>query len=300
MVGQLVKRGRQRADATSYIGGASLPGIYSNRVPPPPVPQARQASSMTPITGSLSVIIPAYNERDNITETVGATSEICQQLCKDHEYEIIIVDDGSGDDTYTHVEHLRATDSRIRTARYTQNQGKGFALRHGFQLARGQWVAFLDADLDLHPRHIGILYDVLRAEGADCAIGSKSHPDSRLIYPLYRKLLSTGYYWIIRFLFGLPVHDTQTGVKLFKRQVLEDAFPLIIVKRFAFDLELLVNVHRLGYRIVEAPVQLAFRRKFGRIGWQDVRDIWVDTMAVFYRLHILRYYDHRQEELRRG
>jgi hypothetical protein len=75
---------------------------------------------------------------------------------------------------------------------------------------------------------------------------------------------------------------------------------LIIVKRFAFDLELLMNVHRLGYHIVEAPVQLAFRRKFGRIRWQDVRDIWIDTMAVFYRLYILRYYDRRQEELRRG
>jgi glycosyltransferase involved in cell wall biosynthesis len=255
---------------------------------------------MMPITGSLSVIIPAYNERDSITETVEATSEVCRRLCQDHEYEIIIVDDGSGDDTYIHAENLRATDSRIRAARYTQNQGKGFALRHGFQLAHGQWIAFLDADLDLHPRHIGVLYDVLQAEGADCAIGSKRHPDSHLIYPLQRKLLSSGYYWIIRFLFGLPVHDTQTGVKLFRRQVLEDAFPLIIVKRFAFDLELLMNVHRLGYHIVEAPVQLAFRRKFGRIRWQDVRDIWIDTMAVFYRLYILRYYDRRQEELRRG
>jgi len=214
---------------------------------------------MTHIWESLSVLIPAYNECENIAESVRETIEVCRALCDD--YEIIVVDDGSSDDTYAQVESLVAENSRVRVVRCVENQGKGFALQHGFGFACGQWIVFLDADLDLHPRHIGVLYDVLQAEGADCVIGSKRHPQSRLIYPLYRKVLSTAYYWIIRLLFGLPVRDTQTGVKLFKRQVLEDVLSLIVVKRFAFDLELLVNVHRLGYRIAEAPVQLAFRRK---------------------------------------
>jgi len=253
---------------------------------------------MTHIQGVLSVLIPAYNECESIAESVRETIGVCRESCDD--YEIIVIDDGSSDDTYAQVKNLAAEDARVCVIQCAENQGKGFALRHGFEFARGQWIVFLDADLDLHPRHIGTLYDILQSEGADCVIGSKRHPQSRLIYPPYRRILSTGYYWIIRFLFGLPVRDTQTGIKLFKRQVLEDILPLIVVKRFAFDLELLVNIHRLGYRIAEAPVHLAFRRRYGRIGWRDMRNIWVDTAAVFYRLYILRYYDRRQEELERA
>jgi hypothetical protein len=92
-------------------------------------------------------------------------------------------------------------------------------------------------------------------------------------------------------MFGLPVRDTQTGLKLFKREVLDKIFPEIVVKAFAFDLEILANAHRLGYKIAEAPVHIDSKREFGRIGIKEIFETWVDTLAIFYRMYILRYYD---------
>jgi hypothetical protein len=102
---------------------------------------------------------------------------------------------------------------------------------------------------------------------------------------------------LVRSLFGLPVRDTQTGIKLFKREVLERVLPRVLVKRFAFDLELLANVHHFGYRIVEAPVVVNFNRVCSRLHLPAVWNVFVDTLAIFYRMRILRYYD-RPERLR--
>ena len=96
------------------------------------------------------------------------------------------------------------------------------------------------------------------ARNADVVIGSKFHPESRVEYPRLRRIYSFFYYMLVRTLFGLPVRDTQTGIKLFKREVLERVLPRVLVKRFAFDLELLANAHHFGYRIVEAPVEVNF------------------------------------------
>jgi hypothetical protein len=97
-------------------------------------------------------------------------------------------------------------------------------------------------------------------------------------------------------MFRLPIHDTQTGLKLFKREVLEKVFPRMLVKKFAFDLELLVLAHKNGYSIAEAPVVVDFRPNINRkmrrwIRLTDIITTWWDTMAIFYRLYILRYYD---------
>jgi cellulose synthase/poly-beta-1,6-N-acetylglucosamine synthase-like glycosyltransferase len=92
-------------------------------------------------------------------------------------------------------------------------------------------------------------------------------------------------------MFRLPVKDTQTGIKLFHREVLGRTFPRLVCKRYTLDLELLAVAHRIGYSVAEAPISLTFQREFGRIKLADVRNIIVDTLAIFYRLYILRYYD---------
>ena len=125
-------------------------------------------------------------------------------------------------------------------------------------------------------------------------IGSKFHPDSKVDYPPLRRVYSFFYYMLVRALFGLPVRDTQTGIKLFKRVVLERVLPRILVKRFAFDLELLANVHHFGYRIVEAPVTLNFQRVCSRLRLSAVWNVFLDTLAIFYRMRILHYYDRPQ------
>jgi len=135
-----------------------------------------------------------------------------------------------------------------------------------------------------HPRQIWTLYEVMQQTRADVVIGSKRHPESKLDYPLQRRFVSWGYFSLVHLLFGLPIHDTQTGIKLFRREVLEQVFPRMQIKRFAHDLELLVGAHRFGYRIAEAPVTLTFRGgKMGPLALLRASfNVWLDTLRVFY------------------
>jgi dolichol-phosphate mannosyltransferase len=226
----------------------------------------------------LSVVIPAYNEERVIIQSL---EEACRALAG-LEFELIVVDDGSQDATNSLVQQAADADPRIRAVRYDLNRGKGHALRYGFDHTRGERVAFLDADLDLHPKLVSELMTVMDETRADVVIGSKLHPQSRVDYPLRRRVLSLGYSYLVRSMFGLPVLDTQTGVKLFRRQVLESILPKVTVDGFAFDLQLLSLAHRHGYQIVAAPVVLTFQRqRLGRIGLGVVWQIWRDTWSVF-------------------
>ena len=239
---------------------------------------------------SVSIVMPAFNESQYI---VGNLREVVQTFSRyGCDFEVILVDDGSADNTYLHaarvlVEHPE----HVRVIRYDMNRGKGNALIAGASCARGDYVAFLDADMDLHPSQLPVFFKILEARGADAVIGSKRHPDSDVEYPWIRHVYSAGYYTLVRMLFGLPLKDTQTGLKLFRRKVLADVLPRVLAKRFAFDIELLAIAHNLGYRIVDAPVKISFNRPYGRIRGGDIWRIFLDTLAIFYRLRILHYYD---------
>ena len=88
------------------------------------------------------------------------------------------------------------------------------------------------------------------------------------------------------------MRDTQTGLKLFKAEVIKPVMRQILVKRFAFDIEVLAIINARGYKIISAPIEVVFHRvSFGRIGFSDIRNMFIDTLAIFYRLHILHYYD---------
>jgi glycosyltransferase involved in cell wall biosynthesis len=242
------------------------------------------------LKGSISVIMPAYNEAPHILDNL---REVVDTLAGSYDYEVIVVDDGSPDRTYREALKFAAPDpSRVRVVRYDENLGKGNALMCGTWFARGQYVVFLDADMDLHPSQLPLFFDILDRTGADAVIGSKRHRDSKVDYPFVRRVYSIAYYSIVRLMFGLPIKDSQTGLKVFRSEVLQRVLPRILVKRFAFDIEVLANAHRLGYRIVDGPVTLEFRRKVGRIRFKDALNILIDTLAIFYRMHILRYYDH--------
>jgi len=238
--------------------------------------------------GKISIIMPAYNEQFHISKTISETRKVLDE--SDCDYEIIIVDDGSTDDTFMEASKIGSLCGEVRVVKCESNGGKGHAVKFGFNHARGELVVFLDADLDLHPEQINSLYEYLNTCQADVVIGSKRHPRSKLDYPFHRKIVSNVYYFFIKALFGLPIKDTQTGIKIFKHEVLENIFPQVFVKRYAFDLELLVNAHHLGYKIAEAPIVLDFKRN-GRIRLIDIYHVLIDTMAIFYRLHILKCYD---------
>lgn len=243
----------------------------------------------------LSILMPAYNEARSIAANVCETVETMHALGID--FEIIVVDDGSMDGTHTAaIDALRAWPDHVRVVRCWRNEGKGNALICGASYSRGDYVAFLDADMDLHPEQLADFFLIMNERDADAVIGSKFHPKSQVEYPPARRLYSFFYYLLVRSLFGLPVRDTQTGIKLFKRAVLDRVLPRVLVKRFAFDLELLANVHHFGYRIAEAPVTLNFQRVCSRLRLPAVWNVFVDTLAIFYRMRILRYYDRADRE----
>jgi hypothetical protein len=132
---------------------------------------------------------------------------------------------------------------------------------------------------------------------ADIVVGSKRHPASRIVYSPTRKVLSYGYYWFVRIMFGVRVRDTQAGIKIFRKKVLESILPRLVEKKFAGDLEMLVVAKRQGHgRIYEAPIKLnyAFATFTSAATWRSVRGIFLDTLAIWYRTYIVGHYNkHR-------
>ncbi len=235
----------------------------------------------------LSVILPAFNEARIIAASIAETARALAGL----DYEIIVVDDGSADDTRARAQNAADANPRVRVLAYQPNRGKGYALKQGFANSTGARIVFLDADADLPPRQILELACALDATRADVVVGSKLHPDSKLAYPPMRRVVSWGYYRLAHFLFGLPVRDTQTGIKLFRRAVLEESLPRVQTDGFAFDLELLVAANLFGYKIVEAPVELNFDTSRVSVSRTLRASLAMarDTLRVFYRTSFWRW-----------
>ena len=158
--------------------------------------------------------------------------------------------------------------------------------------SKGELVSFIDAGRDISPKGMMMLMAHMDWYNADIVIGSKRHPVSRVNYPLMRKILSTGYHLGVKILFNIPVTDTQSGIKIFKRSVVKKILPRLLVKRYAMDIEMLAVAKRLGFdRIYEAPIEVEFDNATSQIDWKTVFHMAWDTMAVFYRLRIRRFYD---------
>lgn len=261
---------------------------------------AAEAKAETPPqtqTGvELSVIVPAYREGPRIHDNLRRL--VAELDLLNVTYDVVVVSDGNTDATVREAQRLDSP--AVRVLHYPMNIGKGFALSLGVDQSIGKLVTFIDADMELDPANIRGFIDLMETSGCDAVIGSKRHPESKVAYPKFRRLQSFAYQMLVRILFNLNVRDTQTGLKLFRRQVLAEAIPLLAIKRFAFDLELLVVANSLGYRdIREAPISLDYQFESSvnmRAAW---RVLW-DTAAIFYRLRILHYYPRRQGELSRG
>ena len=182
----------------------------------------------------------------------------------------------------------------IKVIGYEKNQGKGHAVKHGMLRAKGDIIGFIDAGMDLKAAGISILLDSMLWRDSDIIVGSKLHPDSKVDYPLLRRILSWGYRTLTHLFFGFSVRDTQVGLKFFKKRVVEDVFPRLIVKAFAFDVEILAVANALGYKkIDEGPIELNFKGDSNitsRNFWGIIFLMLWDTAAIFYRLKILNYY----------
>lgn len=264
-----------------------------------PAPGPADAAVPTPpTTPMISVVLPAFNQDRTIAANLREVLRRLDGVGLD--VEMLVVSDGSRDDTAAAAAEVAAEEPRIRVLQYDRNLGKGYALRTGSAAARGRWVAWIDSDLDLDPALLADFLALARADDLDIVVGSKRHPDSKVQYPTRRRIYSWMYQQLVRAMFALNVRDTQVGMKLFRREVLEEVLPVVLVKRFAFDLEMLAVANSFGFdRIAEAPIDLDYRFEGSGVNWRAIAQALWDTGAVFYRLRLLRFYARRRGLARR-
>ncbi len=244
----------------------------------------------------LSIIVPAYKQSRTIRKDLENIHRVLLEGLKGMAFEIICVVDGMLDKTYQNAQKCKA--KKIKVFGYEKNMGKGYAVRYGMARAKGNLISFLDAGMDISPKGIMMLMAHMEWYGADIIVGSKRHPVSQVNYPLFRHILSIGYHLGIKFLFGLPLTDTQSGIKIFKREVVEKVLPRLVVKRYAMDIEILAVARKLGYkRIFEGPIEVRFDQRTSGIRWStSFRMVW-DSLGVFYRLQVINYYDDHKKHL---
>jgi glycosyltransferase involved in cell wall biosynthesis len=236
----------------------------------------------------LSLILPAYNGASYIADNVRVVAKALETL-DEQGWELIVVCDGSTDGTAAAA--MAVDHPRVVVVRNEVNLGKGEAVLQGARHAHGRLIAWLDADLDIGP---GAILDGVSAMSSgkfDAVTGSKRHADSEVSYPLIRRVYSMGFQVLVRLLFRINVRDTQVGAKVFRREMIDTVAPLLLVKRYAFDLEVLAVGAEFGFdRIGEVPVTLTYRFTGTGINSAAVRRMFVDTMAIAYRIHLRHHY----------
>jgi dolichyl-phosphate beta-glucosyltransferase len=211
---------------------------------------------------SLSIVIPVYNSRDFIEETV---SSVVRYLAPQHaSNELIVVDDGSTDGTGRLLERVALAQPMVKVIGYQANRGKGFAVRKGVAAASGDRIVFTDADLAYPVDQIGRILASLD-EGSDLAIATRVSPDSRYImspqffnYVYTRHLGSRVFNLLVRSLLDLPVRDCQAGLKGFTRSAAQVVFPRLTLDGFAFDIEVLCVAKTQKLRLREVPVEFRY------------------------------------------
>jgi len=238
----------------------------------------------------LSVIVPAYRQEKTIKRDLLNIINTLENGLHNIDFEIICVVDGKLDNTFNEAEKVKS--KHLKVYEYKENQGKGYAVRFGMSKAKGDLISFLDAGMDISPKGIMMLMAHMDWYNADIIVGSKKHPASRVNYPFLRKVLSLGYHIGVKILFGLDLMDTQSGIKIFRREVVDKILPRLLVKTYAMDIEMLAVAKYFGFeRIYEGPIEVTFDKSTSAIRWDT--SFWMawDTLAVFYRLKILHYYD---------
>jgi len=230
----------------------------------------------------LSIVIPAYNESLRIGGTLDEVRKYA--AAKAFGTEVVLVDDGSSDRTPEIFQAFQSRWPETRVLRNQANRGKGYSVRRGVLEARGEVILFTDADLSAPIEEADKLLAALESSGSDAAVGSRAL-DRKLIgihQPWRRELAGRGFNLLVRLFTGLRLHDTQCGLKLFRRDSTRRAFELQRVERFGFDPEVLFLVQHLGGKLVEVPVR-----------WNDNPATKVhflrDSARMFLDLVVLRW-----------
>ncbi|MEM3709265.1 MAG: glycosyltransferase [Nitrososphaerales archaeon] len=231
----------------------------------------------------LSMIMPAYNEEKHIEEAIEEAIKALKRIGLD--YEIIVVNDGSEDETENKVIMCKKKYQSIKLVSYNENKGKGFAIKEGFKHISGDIIFLLDTDGEILPINLQDYFNALKS--ADIAIGSKWHKNSSVQAPLVRKFLSIGFYALVKLFFSIKISDTQTGFKAFRREALEKLVRLQFANRYVFDVELLAIANYLKLKVIELPVHIKLNAGFSV---KKILQMFLELLGVLYRLKIKKEY----------
>jgi len=227
----------------------------------------------------LSIVVPAHNEASHISRTLDRLMEIFHN----HDVEIVVVNDGSVDDTGTMVEQWQQDhgDAEVRLLTLTENGGKGVALCIGTAHAAGRWVGWIDADGDIDPKELLGLWQHAQRHGG-VVVGNKQHQTWQTQgVPWWRKLVSRTFVVMVHGLYHLPVQDTQTGCKVFPGAWIRETLPTVKAKGYLLDLEVLVRAHLADMPVAERPVTVVAQRTANRIGAKHI----LRSLGELYGLH---------------
>ncbi len=226
-----------------------------------------------------SVIIPAYNEQFTIETAVAKTLTTLQALSG--EFEIIVVDDGSNDETARIVSTIQTREfsSNINLIHLSRNQGKGAAIQAGVKEAKGTYIAFLDADLATHPEELKRAFSLLK--NYDIAIASRRIRESHIQRPQawYRSLAGQAFNLLLRTYLSLPYRDTQCGCKAFRHDTAKTLFANLVSTGWAFDVEILSRARKKNLSITEFPVTWN-NGPTSRVKWSHAGDILKELRKI--------------------
>jgi glycosyltransferase involved in cell wall biosynthesis len=230
-----------------------------------------------------SIVIPAYNE----SARLGATLEkvLAYVHARGWDAEVIVVNDGSRDNTADIIRSFAAKDPALRLVENPGNRGKGYSVRNGMLNARGRVVLFSDADLSSPIEEAPKLFEALE-RGADIAIGSRwlRAETQTQRQPLHRQLFGRIYNLILRLTLGLQFADTQCGFKAFKQPAVQAIFPLQKIERWGFDPEILFLARKFKFKVQEIPVA------WGHSGGTRINPL-VDGSRMVVEMLRIRWYD---------
>lgn len=227
----------------------------------------------------VSIIIPVYNCAEKIDLLLDSIKGSLEQWSGT--YELIIVNDGSTDNTLRLLEDRYALDPKVRIFSYPVNKGKGHAVKTGILACVGSKCLFIDGDMDILPKGIQTYFKEL--EECDMVVASKRHKFSKVACSTSRKFLSFAFNIFVRLTTGISVRDTQSGLKAGDSILLKEIFSSMIVSRYAFDVELLVLAKKAGLAVREMPVELSVRSKFKV---SEIINMSCDVLRIAYRHRI--------------
>lgn len=229
-----------------------------------------------------SIVIPAYNESARLAASLEKV--LAYVHAQGWDAEVIVVNDGSRDNTAEIVRQFAAKDPIVKLLENPGNRGKGYSVRNGMLHAQGRIILFSDADLSSPIEEAPKLLHALEA-GADIAIGSRwlRAETQTQRQPLHRQWFGRIFNLLLRISLGLQFADTQCGFKAFKRAAVQTIFPLQKIERWGFDPEILFLARKLGFRVVEIPVV------WGHSGGARINPV-IDGAKMFQEMLRVRWY----------